>query len=237
MRKKDIIPTETIKLHHNGIGALVQMEIWDSRLLNCCLLGENQGVTFANDRQYPVDVAKYANMYGMYWAEAFEVVKKSVERLFEAKLEITLPNNALHVTRLIHSFTYCEEKRLFFIQWNKNFIPLISGQMDAGKFMMLSTEMSTVKSNKRYCLYALLEKNLWRITVGGKNGKREAYFALTKEEIRNVLGLKDGEYVLFKALHTQVIKKTLQEMYDALGIRIQTKVVRDTVRFSLTQEK
>jgi len=30
---------QAIKLHHNTIGTIVQMELWDSRLVNCTLVG------------------------------------------------------------------------------------------------------------------------------------------------------------------------------------------------------
>jgi len=40
MSGKDLVVGEQIKLHHNTVHTIKELDIWDSRFINSCLIGE-----------------------------------------------------------------------------------------------------------------------------------------------------------------------------------------------------
>jgi hypothetical protein len=214
-----------IKLHHNSIDTIKHLELYDNRFINCCLLGEDQGVLFKKERYYPVDVDEYAKSCKLRLHEAFESVIDVIRKLKETSMDITLPDGSVYVTSLIYDFIYNESEKQILINWNSKFIPLISGHMEAGNFLLVDPRISTISSSKRYSLYILIEKNLWQLTRHGK-------FILTKEEIRTMLNLEETEYKEFKSLHAKIIKPTLTDIYNKLGIKLVSSVRANKVIFN-----
>lgn len=205
------------KVHVNGIEVFGQLELSDSRFINCCLVGEDQGVTFDNERMYPVDIDLYAQMCGLHYGKAFDKLLETVEKLYQADLKITIPSGAVMHTRLVYKYVHDKASKQLFIRWNSTFIPLISGHMEAGKFMEIAVAMVTIPSQTRYQLYLLIQKNLWKL-------QKAELFVLTKKEVREVMGLKEGQYAKFANLNAQLIKPTLKDIYNKLGIRLKLKV-------------
>ena len=214
-----------IKLHHNMVEVFKDIELWDSRFINCCLLGTNQKIIFKKEDYYPVDIRMYAKQSGMSEIQAFTRVEETVLKLKELDIKVKLPDNRILHTSLIYSFIVDVASRTININWNKNFIPLISGRMEAGNFLMLDTKASTISSNRRYCLYVLLQKYLWKLPIDGA-------FYIEKQEIRAMIGLKETEYAEYKALNKWVVKPTLADIHNKLGIGLQAKVLGSKVRFT-----
>lgn len=225
MRKQDTPDGERIKLHQNTLPTIKELDIWGSRLINSSLVGENQGVLFGTDKYCAVDITKYAALGSLYYAEAFNKALEVANKLLITPLSYTLPSGATHTTTLIYDIIHDMNMRVFLVNWNKNFIPLISGHMKAGEFISPRVGASSFSSNKRYCLYLMLEKYLHLL-------EKQNTFIIPKQEIRSILGLKEGEYSEFKMVNAKIIKPALKDIYNKFGIPLTVKVSRDRVIFS-----
>ena len=213
-----------IKLHHGALDIIKNLKLYDNRFINCCLLGENQGILFKKERYYPVNVEAYSKVSKLKSKEAFISILEVLRKLKETSMDIKLPNGSIYVTSLVYDYIYCEEDRKIHVNWNSKFIPLISGHMEAGKFLLADPRITNINSNKRYCLYLLIEKNLWQLC-------KQVTFVLPKDEIREMLNLQDYEYREFKSLHAKVIKPTLVDIYNKLGVKLITSVRGNRVIF------
>jgi hypothetical protein len=214
-----------IKLHHNAIEIFKDIELYSTRFINCCLLGTNQGTRYGEYDYYPVDIYKYKEVCGLSIGEAYDSAYAMATKLNEIKIELKLIDGRTLVTNLIHGIIYDKEVRTLVINWNKDFIPLISGNMPKGAFLMADVSMIEVQSTYRYSMYLLVQKNLWKLPIDGM-------FILRKEEIREQLGLKEHMYKQFKELHRSIIKPTLKDMYNKIGVNLKTKVMGDKVEFT-----
>jgi len=214
-----------IKLHHNAIAIFKDIELYSTRFINCCLLGTGQGTKYGEYDYYPVNIYKYKEVCNLTLSEAYESAFNMATKLNEIKLELKLVDGKTLVTNLIHGIVYEKEKNVLLINWNKDFIPLISGNMLKGTFLMADIAMIEVQSTHRYAMYLLIQKYLWKLA-------RESRFFLGKGEIREQLGLKGSEYKQFKELHRSIIKPTLKDMYNRVGVSLKTKVVGDRVEFT-----
>jgi hypothetical protein len=213
------------KVHINGIEVFGQLELSDSRFINCCLVGEDQGIIFDKEKFYPVDIDLYAKLCGLYYGEAFDQLLETVDKLYQIDLKVTLPSSAVMHTRLVYKYIHDKASKQLLIRWNSTFIPLISGHMEAGRFMEIAVAMVAIPSQTRYQLYLLIQKNLWKL-------QKAELFVLTKKEVRDVMGLEDGQYAKFANLNARLIKPTLKDVYNKLGIRLKVKVSGDKLLFS-----
>jgi hypothetical protein len=143
-------------------------------------------------------------------------------------LRINLGNGAILVTSLIYDFIYKPEEKLLAINWNRKFIPMISGQMPSGEFLTIDVRMDGVSSTHRYNLALLLQKNIWKLDKQGE-------FYLSEKLLRETLGLKD-KYKEFNVLHTKIVKPTLGHLYDKLGLRLQSRIRGKDVKFWCGEE-
>jgi hypothetical protein len=222
-----------IKLHHNALEVLPELNLYDNRFIACCLLGKDQGVKFKQEKYYPVDLKHYASLCSITVDQALTNLEIIARELQERQLDITLPNGALYVTSLVYGFIIDKEMQILLIQWNEKFIPLISGTMLAGKFLLIDQIMLEIPSNNRYCLYVLLEKHLWKLST-------KESFAVSKQDILDVIKSSQLERG-FKVVMAQFIKPTLKELKNKLGITLHTKVSGNHVLFSYntfkTQQK
>jgi len=218
-----------MKIHHNVISVLKELELYENRFVGCCLWGEDQGILFSNDKMYPVDVEAYSKVCGTTRSKAFKDLLEIIRKLKETSFDIKLPDNSVYVTSIVYDFLYKEENKTILVNWNKKFIPLISGNMEAGKFMVLDKRIASISSNKRYLMYILIEKNLWKLS------KQDLFF-IEKQEIRDVLNLLPEEYTEFKSLHAKVIKPTLKDIYNKLGIGLETSIRGSKVLFNYKKE-
>jgi hypothetical protein len=219
-----------IKLHHNALGVLPELNLYDNRFIGCCLLGKDQGVKFKQEKYYPVDVQHYAELCGLTITQALTNLEVIARELQERQLDIVLPNGALYVTSLVYGFIIDLDMRTLLIQWNEKFIPLISGHLVGGQFLYVEHLMLKIPSNSRYCLYLLIEKNLWLLN-------KQVEFTLSKENIINIMHLPEGSYPDFKVITARFIKPTLKDIKDKLGITLYNKVDGNKVKFSYTKFK
>lgn len=219
-----LIMTQHIKLHHSAIDIFKQLELYDTRFFNSCLIA-NQDMGIGKDKYCPVDIAYYAEQCKISKREAMSKAMDIVLKLQELVIEIDLDNGRILMTNLIHKFTCIEAAYILSVNWDKDLLPFIGNTMPSGKFLMVNPAMGEVKSNKRYCMYLLIEKSLWKLD------KEESFF-LQKLAIRNILGLKDTEYMEFKQLNAKIIQPTLKDMQKILRINLKTKVRGSSVEFS-----
>jgi len=215
---------EVVKLHNNSIETIKELGVWDCRLMNCALLGKKQGFLFNSKKAYPVDLIKYAELSGLSGRpkEAYKKALNSAKRLRDTSLDILLPNGCSLYTSIVYEIYYDDRLQSLGIYWNPDFIPLISGEMDKGTFMHPRVDMSGVSSAKRYALYLLLEKNLWRL-------EQEGSIELAKDEIREVTGAVDGIYVEWKTVTRNYVKPTVKAMYDVLGLSLDISTRKHAV--------
>jgi len=225
-----ITSSNVVKLHYNSIHTINQLDIWDSRFINSCLVGSNQGVMFAREKMYPVDIHKYAELSGLYYGEAFDKALKAAIKLRDFKFSMVLPNGATLHDQLVYKIIEDKDMQLFLIHWNENFIPLVSGHMKAGDFISPQVSAASFSSNRRYCLYLALIKQLYLL-------EKQDSFIIPKQEIRSILGLKEGEYSEFKMVNAKVIKPALRDIYAKLGIPITCKIHSSRVIFQYGEVK
>lgn len=219
---------EVIKLHTCSIDTLLQMDIWDQRLLNCALLGKDQGFLWQQKRVHPVDLGKYSELSGLVGRPSivYDRALASARKLRDAEVLVTLPNDTKLYTSIVYDILATEAS--LSIYWNKNFLPIVSGMMDTASFMFPRVAMAGVSSSKRYALYLLIEKNLWRLAKSGT-------FSLDKEEIKEVAQIEGSSYDKWSAVTRRVINPTLESIYNILGIELIVKTGRSEVEFSLKE--
>lgn len=217
---------ENIKLHHNTIGTITEMELWDGRLLNCALVGHSQEVTFNSKERYGVDIHRYAALMGTpsHIRRAYEYALASAIKLRDTPITIKLATGYTLRTSIIFELDYNEETKTIFIHWNRDFIPLISGTMDKGKFMYPSVTMVEIPI-KRYRLYLLLEKHLWKLS-------RDGEIRLTKREIQEVAHLDAKSYERWSNVTSRIIKPTLHDMKTRLYKNLTSRVEGGEVIFT-----
>lgn len=217
---------EVIKLHHYTIDTVLQLDIWDSRLLNCTLLRTDQGETFCKGKAFPVDLVEFGIMGGMGKSpkEVYDKALISAKKLRDTPLDIKLPDGSNLYTSLVYEIHYDDKLQTIALSWNPAFVPLISGDMAKGKFMFPRVSMAALSSNKRYGLYLLIEKGLYK--ASSPEG-----LVLRKEAIREVLGIDNGSYKEWKDVTRRFIKPTTETLYSILGVRLGIRTTKNTVTF------
>lgn len=222
--KKDIDIDARIKFHQETVHKLKEFDIWESRFINSCLVGKNQGVIFGKDKYCPVDIHKFAELSNLHYGKAFDKALEAATKLC-AKIFIPREGNRTTLTSIIWKVDADKDIGTILVLWDSDFIPLISGHMVAGEFISPRIAASAFQSNRRYCLYLLLEENLHIL-------QKQDNFTLTKQEIRHTLGLKEGEYSEFKMVNAKIIKPALKDMYNKFGIPLTAKISSNRVIFS-----
>ena len=218
-------PCIEIKLHHGAIDLFKDIELYDTRFVNCCLIGENQGITFGTGQYYAIDLVRYGEVCGLDKGKAYKHALEAALKLSKLRLSVKLMDGSTLHTTLIYAVKEDIDTGYILIQWNRDFIPYISGQMPKGRFLMVDARMDGVTTNKRYCLYLLIQKHLWKL------GSEEVFY-LTKQALRDALGLQEQDYKEFKVFNSSLLKPTLKDIYSKLGINLKTKVRGDRVEFS-----
>jgi hypothetical protein len=216
----------TVKYRIDAVDDVVnKLRIDESRFINCCLLGVEQRVRFKEENYYPVDIRTYAVRQNIDIGKAFNEVLAICKFHKENSLAISVGGSAVLHTSLIYEYREDIDDKTVYINWNPKFIPYISGEMEPGKFLTVDICMDGVPSNRRYSMYLLIAKHLWRL-------EREGTFSLTKEEIRKGLNLGETEYKEFNVLNSKVIKPTLEAIKNKLGKSIQVRLSKGTAIFA-----
>jgi len=193
-------------------------------------VGVNQGVLFNRKKQYHVDLVKFAELSGLQGRrhEAYTKAVASAKKLRDTPLDITLPDGSGIYTSIVHEVKYFDSLQSLAIYWNPDFIPLVSGQMEASKFMFPCVQMAATSSHSRYALYVLLEKHMWKL-----DKEIEGYkIVLPKLEVKETLSATEKYYDEWKNVTRKYIKPTLAEITRLLGISLVAKVKGNNVIFT-----
>jgi hypothetical protein len=210
-----------------------KLHIDESRFINCCLIDSNQSIKFKEEKYHPVDVARYAKLQSITKSKAMQELIKLCEfhKTNALRLEVNVSADyvgTLH-TSLIYEFIVIEETGVLLINWNPKFIPYISGNLIPGKFLTIDSTMDGVSSNRRYSMYMLLTKNLYRL-------EKEGEFWIKENEIREGIGLTKSEYGDLRTLHAKILKPTLGEIYNRLGKSLSSKIVSGRIKLTYKEE-
>ena len=209
---------ETIKLHHDTLHTIVNLDTWDVRLVNSTLNERNQKVLMAAEELYPVDLTLYQELCSLKGqpSKAYEKAKASAIRLRDASLEIKLEGNKIYRSSIIHSVLYSDSDRTINLSWNELFVPLVSGKLAAGEFLQPAVIMAEL-THKRYSLYLLISKDLWKL-------RRDTGFRILKEDILKAVGARRGQ--AFGEINANYLKPVIGEFYNKLGLKLSVKVSR-----------
>jgi len=196
----------------------------EHRFLNSCLQGNYQRELFNEAVYYPIDVRSYASKQNLSISKAYEELIDLVTKYMETTVKIPLDTDKTWHTSLIYDFIADKSDFTIQVQFNKKIIPLISGEMEAGKFSVYNSKLDAIPSSKRYKMCELIQRNMWRI-------KKFGFFLLTVPEIREALNLKDHQYKEFKALNRSIIQASIKDLAGNLGIRLRSTGNMRRVRF------
>jgi hypothetical protein len=205
----------------------LQTDVWDNRLINCILLGENQKVRFSEEDFFTVDLDKYYS-FGLIDGskrKTFINALESATKLRDAPIEILLEDGSILYGGVFAAIQYNKETCYLRVKWNSYFIPLVSGDMEAGKFLFPVVDMVKIPE-RRYSLYLLMEKNLYKLETDRK-------FILPKVEILEALRIdKDSKMAkTFKEISRCFIKKTLDDLYNKTGRKLTYSIIKENVEF------
>ena len=198
--------------------------IGESRFLNCCLVGQDNYTKFVEYEYYPVNIQRYADKAGIPYSIAYKEVKEFAIKHMEQTLFIKLANGSTWGTPLIYDIEFCDDIKFLKIKWNKEVIPLISGQMEVGQFKRYDARMDSTSSNKVYLLSELLQRNLYKLSL------KPYTFTLSTMEMREVTNTLTT-YAAYNEFNRNVIRPTVKEMAATIGEHLLFKGNRREVTF------
>jgi hypothetical protein len=216
--------SNTVKLHHDTIPLFKDLDLCDSRFINSSLLRIDQREKFTDEQYIPVDLHLYASLCGITLKKSYNQVLSIANKLRDTSFTLDLSNGYKINTSLVYEVIYTDDPYIVKINWNRKFIPYISGNMRSGTFITIDPITSTIKSQKRYSLYLLIHKSLWKL------GQNDVFY-ITKADIRLQANVQEGEYKEYKELNRTLLQPTLKDIGNKLGIHLKTKVVGDRVEF------
>lgn len=223
---KTNIKSENMVLKHDALKDITSKfdTIDEHRFLNSCLQGNYQRNLLSESTYYPIDVRNYAYKSGLSIGAAYKELIILVKKYRDTELEVKLDESRTWCTSIIYDYIIDKDFHTIQVQFNKKIIPLISGDMDVGKFCMYDTRMDKVPSSRRYLMGELIQRNMWKITKYG-------FFTLKTSEIREELSLGPKEYEEFKALNRSIIQQSLEDLVDNLAISLKSVGNKYEVRF------
>lgn len=216
---------KNIKLHENTITTIVELDIWDTRLMNSCLFGHKQQDKFNQLKEYRINIGKYAELCGLddHMGRAFDKAEQAAKNLRDNSFTIALVDGGEVYTSLIFQVHSEKERGYLAVQWNDTFIPLISGAMTRGSFFYPAIQMSSLPAS-HYKFYLLLERRLWELTKGD--------LRFTTEEIREVVNKPDTPW---REITRWVIKPTLKAIQARLSKSLVYRLRNNEVVLSIKE--
>lgn len=217
-------------LKHNVILAVDKLltGMDEIRVIHACLLGNYQKKEFKEATWYPVNLLSYANKSGITLRIAYTEVKDIVIKFRNTILPIPLGDGSILYTSIVYDYVLDDSLYRVSIQWNKNLIPFLSGDMIPGDFIYVHDKMAGVSSKKRYILYTLLQKQIYKL-------RKVNSFSLTLKEIREATLTYPSEYTEWKAYNVRVVKPALQDIATKLGVYLTAKHKYGVVTFTLVK--
>ena len=200
----------------------------EHRFLNSCLEGTYQRELLASEKYYPMNVESYARKQSISLGKAFTELTELVTKYKETTLKIPLDDNTIWHTSIIYDFITDKSSNTIQVRFNKKIIPLISGDMEKGKYCLYDGRLDVIPSNRRYLMGELIQRNIWKLEKYG-------FFILHVAEIREKIGLLSTEYIDFKDLNRCIIQASIKDVKKQLDIHIKARgSVRKGVKFEST---
>lgn len=213
---------------------LTEMEI---KLLQLCLAGIYQVEAIDRNTYYEIDKIKYAEVFGLTEAAAYEAMTSACKTLMTRTLTIksTLlgedaPEKAKTIIHWVHSCRYNGETGKVELKWHDSILHLLcqfSAEEPYSKYHL--DDVCKLKSIHAIRLYRLL--NRWA------NLK---YKIWAIEDFRYLMGFTEVEYKVFNNLRAKVIEPALEaiNLYTNLTAEVdfKTKGMKKThVIFTITK--
>ena len=198
--------------------------------INSCLKGSQVfRVRIPEGVFVPVDIDNFAQNRGLTRNKAYHAILDILERIVdkgEGFMKISLNKNTVWHTNLIYDYKTDEMNNSISIQYNTKALEKVSGTMIPGTFTYVDSRMGAVSSKKRYLLYELLETQRYK-----------EKFTLTVQQIREACKIQDYEYSEFRDLQRRLIRPTLADIKNKLGITIEYNKKRgtDKIDFQVTE--
>lgn len=209
--------SDKILKHENMLALTRELQgIEEIRCINNCLVGQYQKLRFDESRFYPVDVGKYAEQSGLTICQAYHKILPILSYFRDTQIVVKIDNYELH-TSVVHRYKNSEDMYTIEVQWDRDIIDWISGEMLPGEFVYVDHRMSEVSSSRRYLLYEFLTKYIYRLKTV------EDVVEIATGELRDACGIGPQEYKEFKELNRRVIRPTLEDIYQKIGLRLEIK--------------
>jgi plasmid replication initiation protein len=216
-------------LKHDEFAKLTALfeDIFDDRFINSCLSKLYTEFRLNEDTYYPVDIELYSKQSKLPLYKAYAEVKELVYKYRTMSYELTLDDSSVINIPLLHNFHYCDITKTLEVQWTKDVIPFISGDMPAGKFSYYYRDYSEVSSHTVYTLLEFIQRN-WYLLNFNKP------IVVATNEVRRLTGTLDT-YQEFAELNRRVIKPALQKVLELKGVELSCKGNKHAV--SITRKK
>lgn len=206
-------------MHHDLIGMYGEMWLQAQRVLNCLLVNVDQRKLIEGadkDRFKTVDLSRYAELSGISLGEAYKEVVSTIEVMRATPLKFPTTGGGLFTTSIVHSHIAQEEPYIVLIDLDKALVPLLSGEIPAGQFLLADPVMDTLKSPRKYAFYLHVKKQLWRL-------EKQTSFIIQLKDTRKAFNLQDDQYPEAHKLAQKLIKPVLKDIHVKLGIPLKVK--------------
>jgi hypothetical protein len=188
----------------------------EQRVLNSCLTLTHQGKLLSEDLTYNIDISNYAIKCGLTNSKAYLELKDKLNFYLKSIIDIPCEGTSVLRTHILADFKYDDIERTLRVRFNKEILPLLSGEMTRGTFCYFDARMDNISSNKRYLMAELIQRNLWRL-------HKDNVFVLSLTQVRESLNLNENEYILCKDIMSKIIKPTLKEFAILRGEYLSCK--------------
>jgi hypothetical protein len=217
-----------VKMHHDLVGMYGEMWLQAQRVLNCLLIKVDQDKLIQGedkDRFKAVDIRRYAELGDMSIGEAYNEIVKTIEVMRVTPLKFPISGGGIFTTSIIHSHIAQEDPYLVFIDLDKALVPMLSGELPSGQFLLADPIMDSLKSSKRYTFYLHVKKQLWKL-------KKQPSFIVPITDVRVAFGLSDNQYPETRRIVEKLIKPALKDIQIKLGIALKAKATLAGIEIS-----
>lgn len=179
---------------------------------------------FDSRTYYPVDVSLYAVQSGLTISKAYNEILNIVRDWGTKEVAHKLDDSRTWYTRIIYDIIGDANLNTIQVRWNTEVIGMISGKQEPGKFAIYDSRMTAIGSPRRYLMYELLQRHLYRLGESFSfpliDDEGYRYFELSLAEIREATNTVET-YPAYKDLNVNLISPTLVKMREVLGINLE----------------
>ncbi len=217
-----------VKMHHDLVGMYGEMWLQAQRVLNCLLIKVDQDKLIQGedkDRFKAVDIRRYAELGGLDIGDAYKEIVKTIEVMRVTPLKFPISGGGVFTTSIVHSHIAQEDPYLIFIDLDKALVPMLSGELPPGQFLLADPIMDSLRSSRRYTFYLHVKKHLWKL-------KKQPSFIIPIADVRSAFGLAEDQYTVNRTLVAKLVKPTLQDIREKLGIALNVKTTLAGIEIS-----